>query len=120
MGKFLPKSTANARKLAKISRLERLVDDAISDLWATWPADEMKWWKIQRLQEVVDAEIDSTYRQDEVLWYSLFLARREIPRARNADERRYALAQYEAAKFAAIAWPYDDAAHSRWFYGRYF
>lgn len=121
MRKFEPSKNANARKLAKIKRLESLLDEAAVDLFSTWPSqDEMKRWKVEKLQEIVDSEIESTYRRDEVLWKKLFLARQKIHHATSESERKEALIQYETARFDALAWPYTDSTKSRFLYGRYY
>ena len=76
MRKIEPKSTANARKIAKIERLESLVAEVWNEILKTFAnADPMLYWRAEKLQEAVDAEIDSTWRCDEVLWHRLFLAR---------------------------------------------
>jgi len=121
MRRVEPKATANERKLAKIAKLESLVEEATAELFANFPlSSEMQWWKIEKLQEIVDAEIDSTYRRDEVLFHRLYLARKDVARARNEDARRAALIRYETAKFDAIAWPYHDVEHSRYRSGLWF
>lgn len=123
MRKIEPKDTANARKLAKIAKLESLAGEAWGEYYLTMFAQkgvnlDPLLWRAQKLQEAVDAEIDSTWRRDEVLWHRLFLARADIARAQNDDERRQAMIKYETAKFDAMAWP-DDAAHSRFYCSRH-
>lgn len=74
---------ANARKIAKIAKLQNLVDAANSE-----KSNEMQRWRAEKLQEIVDAEIDSTYRRDEVLWHRLFLARNAVSVATSDAARR--------------------------------
>lgn len=125
MRKMEPKDTANARKLAKIAKLESLAGEAWSEYYLTMFAQkgvnlDPLLWRAQKLQEIVDAEIDSTYRRDEVLWHRLFLARNAVSVATSDAARRRALTAYEAARFDAMAYPYDDVEHSRFYAGRHF